>query len=374
MSRSLLAASLVVAVDGLCAVPPALARQPVAAGDVLGLGRALLALDATPLSVTQLTDAIESPTLPPGAEPPAALRTVADFMRRTRRSLLLADLLRADRTQYLETVSFLPIPRQELPNLQDVPIRACDPQRSRPAAASSAETELDDAMAPALVADCAWPDVPMGENALEGAILEVTRDIYSAETGVARVTESGIRGLLEEMRRFMLSPSGVTPAAQQEVLLRTLRVLMTPVLPPFYRVFMGGIVPRHDPSDQRIGRDPEWLAEARRRGHFLGRAQPLLRALGRADGLEAVIHSGGRASRQAVQWIRSKLPAGRGFLEPGRQLGPAPYAPLLTAVVAPFAFGFLVGPSRLNLRADGGLGGLVVQKCKFLQVLADEFA
>eukprot|EP00966_Prymnesium_polylepis_P331837 7387402-Prymnesium_polylepis.2 len=31
------------------------------------------------------------------------------------------------------------------------------------------------------------------------------------------------------------------------------------------------------------------------------------------------------------------------------------------------AFGFLVGPSQVNLRSDGELGGLVVTKCKFLQ-------
>ena len=34
---------------------------------------------------------------------------------------------------------------------------------------------------------------------------------------------------------------------------------------------------------------------------------------------------------------------------------------------APFVFGFLVGPASLNRRSDGSLGGLVVEKCKFLQ-------
>ena len=41
--------------------------------------------------------------------------------------------------------------------------------------------------------------------------------------------------------------------------------------------------------------------------------------------------------------------------------------PLLTSVVAPFVFGFLVGPGRVNRRGDGARGGLVVDKCKFLQ-------
>jgi len=165
----------------------------------------------------------------------------------------------------------------------------------------------------------------------EAALLEVTRNIYAGETGVARVSEKGIRGLIAEMRTYMLSPHGAAPAAQQNALVRTLRTLMTPALPPFYRIFMGGKVPTHAPDDERVGADPKWLADA-------------------------------------VQSLRAKLPdRARPLLEPGRQLGPWFYAPALTAVVAPFAFGFLVGPASLNRRADGSLGGLVVEKCKFLQ-------
>ena len=58
-------------------------------------------------------------------------------------------------------------------------------------------------------------------------------------------------------------------------------------------------------------------------------------------------------------------------LAPGKQpFGETPgifYAPTLTSVVTPVAFGFLVGPSTVNRRKDGQLGGLVVEKCKFLQ-------
>ena len=171
----------------------------------------------------------------------------------------------------------------------------------------------------------------MGENAAEGLLLSVTRDIYAHETGVTRTPQSGIRGLLEEMRSYMLSSRGAAPEAQQEVLLRTLRTLMTPFLPPFYRVFMGGVVPRHDPADARVGADPKWLADA-------------------------------------FASVRERLPErAKPLLTPGRQLGPWFYAPVLTAVVAPYAFGFLVGPASLNRRSDGELGGLVVEKCKFLQ-------
>ena len=170
----------------------------------------------------------------------------------------------------------------------------------------------------------------MGENVLEGALLELTRDIYARQTGVARLKQRGIRGLIEEMRIYTLSPIGNAPQAQQRVLIRTLRTLMTPVLRPIYRIFMAGIVPSHDPTDERIGADPKWLSDA-------------------------------------VQSIRHKLPAGKKYLTPGRQLGPWFYAPVLTSVVAPYVFGFLVGPASLNRRSDGQLGGLVVEKCKFLQ-------
>ena len=51
----------------------------------------------------------------------------------------------------------------------------------------------------------------------------------------------------------------------------------------------------------------------------------------------------------------------------GKQIGPWFYAPWLTTIVTPIFFGFLVGPSRPNRRSDGQRGGLVVEKCKFLQ-------
>ncbi len=81
----------------------------------------------------------------------------------------------------------------------------------------------------------------------------------------------------------------------------TLGVIMTPVFPPFYRIFMSGIVPQ-------LGTEYD-----------------------------------------------------------GKQLGPWFYAPYLTLIVMPTFFGFLVGPSRLNHRANGKWGGLDVEKCKFLQ-------
>ena len=297
------------------------------ARDLLQLSSELLALEASPLTLAQLTDAIDHPSSSarPLDDAGTGVGRVALCLRRQRRSQLLVRLLKADRDAYVETVSFLHIPRAELPNRQDVPLRACDEQPRRTAASPASEPDAD-----GLVPDCVLVDQPMGENLAEGALLEVTRNIYCAETAVARAPQDGIRGLIEEMRTYMLSTQGVAPAAQQRVLIRTLRTLMTPVLPPFYRIFMGGIVPSHDPHDERVGADPKWLADA-------------------------------------FQSLRRRLPVAKEYLEPGKQLGPWFYAPPLTAVVAPFAFGFLVGPATLNRRADGELGGLVVEKCKFLQ-------
>lgn len=50
-----------------------------------------------------------------------------------------------------------------------------------------------------------------------------------------------------------------------------------------------------------------------------------------------------------------------------RTVGPYPWAPALTALVTPTFFKFLVGPSVPNRRKDGSVGGLVVEKCRFLQ-------
>ena len=43
--------------------------------------------------------------------------------------------------------------------------------------------------------------------------------------------------------RLRAPPQGNAAETQQRVLVNTLYKLMTPVLPPFYRIFMGGIVP-----------------------------------------------------------------------------------------------------------------------------------
>mmetsp|Transcript_30628 Transcript_30628/g.45319 ORF Transcript_30628/g.45319 Transcript_30628/m.45319 type:complete len:387 (+) Transcript_30628:50-1210(+) len=258
----------------------------------------------TALSITTTTDTILS------IKDDDLESKVTKVLLEQARSYKLNRLLREDYDTYVTTATFLSnkIPREAFPNIQDIP----HPQSQGD---DNTETKEQDYLGRELVADCTVADVPVGENPIEAAILELTRNIYSEKTGIPRSSQKGIIGLIDEMQAFMLSPKGADPKVQQERLLQTLYTLMTPVLPPFYRLFMGWKVP------STAAGDPEWL-----------------------------VNLGQRLN-----------------LEEGKSYGPAPYAPLLTSIVAPFVFGFLVGPARINLRNDGSYGGLVVNKCKFLQ-------
>ena len=146
-----------------------------------------------------------------------------------------------------------------------------------------------------VVEDCKLEDMKYKDNLLDKLLLKIFRDLVEQNTGGVTSPREGILGLVDQARAFLLKP-GQTPEVQHKMVRDTLGGLMTPYLPPFYRVFMSGKVP----------------------------------------GSEV-------------------------------QLGPWFYAPFLTSVVTPTFFGFLVGPSYPNRRKDGQLGGLVVEKCKFLQ-------
>jgi beta-carotene isomerase len=204
----------------------------------------------------------------------------------------LAKLLKTDYDAYVATASFLSpsrIPRMDLPNIQDVLI-------DKNAIPSD---QISDDGAP-LVADCELDDIRYKESILDKILLSIFRKLVAKNTGGVTSDQEGINGLLEQGRTFMLQ-EGQTPEAQHKMVSDTLGGLMTPVLPPFYRIFMTGIVPK-------LGTDYD-----------------------------------------------------------GKQIGPWFYAPFLTSFVTPTFFGFLVGPSKPNRRKDGELGGLVVEKCKFLQ-------
>ena len=272
-------------------------------------------LPPTPLAIAALQDDIEALAASATATAPAL---ASGWLLRRKRYDLLASLLAADRPAYLETASLLGprIGREELPNLEGVALAA---------EAAAAAPPPPPAAADPLVADCTLPNTTFAENPAEAVLLSVTRNLYAVQTGVPRTAEGGIRGLLGEMRQFYVG--GADAEAQVDAVYKTLLGLMTPVLPPFYRLFMGAAVPSSDAGD------PEWLVDA---------AQKAAEAVPFAD-------------------PKKLAPGARPFG------GPAFYAPYLTSVVAPFVFGFLVGPGKVNRRRDGALGGLVVTKCKFLQ-------
>ena len=211
-----------------------------------------------------------------------------------RRYELLAKMMRADYKAYVATASFLGsrIPRNELPNVQDVPYPDLTPVE-----ASSAGEDPD------LVPDCTMEPMNYEDSILDKLLLKIFRNLVTKNTGGITSEKDGIEGLLEQGRSFLLQPDQ-TSEAQNKMVRDTLGGLMTPVLPPFYRIFMSGIIPKAElvPEDVR-----------------------------------------------------------------GRQIGPWFYAPFLTSFVTPTFFGFLVGPSKPNRRKDGQPGGLLVEKCKFLQ-------
>ena len=206
---------------------------------------------------------------------------------------LLTKLMKKDYSSYVTTATFLSpsrIDRLDLPNVQDVPFNDIVP--------SMASSTSDDA----LVDNCTLDDKKFNDSILDKILLKLFRDLVTQNTNGVTSDKPGIEGLLEQGRNYMLQPNQ-TAEAQHTMVKNTLGGLMTPVLPPFYRIFMSGIIPK----------------------------------LGINENID------------------------------GKQIGPWFYAPWLTTIVTPTFFGFLVGPSRPNRRKDGERGGLVVEKCKFLQ-------
>ena len=204
----------------------------------------------------------------------------------------LTKLMKKDYSAYVTTAEFLSpsrIDRLALPNVQDVPYN-----KIMPSMASNSDSD-------ALVEDCTLEDKKFNDSILDQILLKIFRNLVTKNTNGLTSTKPGIDGLLDQGRTFMLQPNQ-TAEAQHKMVSDTLGGLMTPVLPPFYRIFMAGIVPKL--------------------------------------GVESL---------------------------DGKQFGPWFYAPWLTTMVTPTFFGFLVGPSRPNRRKDGERGGLVVEKCKFLQ-------
>ncbi|KAL7463814.1 hypothetical protein ACHAXS_004173 [Conticribra weissflogii] len=209
---------------------------------------------------------------------------------------LLVKLMQQDYDAYVATAAFLSpsrIDRRDLPNVQDVPfVPSTDDQFMYNSNSNNNNVQYDQYGQP-LVADCALQPLQFDDSPLDKLLLFLFRRLVAQNTGGVQNDIPGIQGLVAQAKTFMLQPYQ-TAEAQHLMVKQTLAGLMTPVLPPVYRIFMSGIVGE-------------------------------------------------------------------------TQYGPLPYAPLLTSLVTPPFFGFLVGPSRPNRRKDGKLGGLVVEKCKFLQ-------
>ena len=267
--------------------------------DSLVLGSELLSLPANALEITKLTDRIEANSIPS-----------RDWLFRLGRSNLLTRMLQRSREEYITTATFLGnrISRNELPNLQDVPLP---------------DTPLPLISVEGLVADCTLPNATFGESPLDMVLLSIFRGLVREQIGWKSETQ-GITGLLEEGQYYMLSPNG-TEENQHNFVKNTLAGLMTPILPPFYRIFMAGIVPSKERGD------PQWLVDI---------------------------------TNKIIEGLPESI---QKHVYPGKQFGPWFYAPFLTSFITPTFLAFLVGPSRWNRRKDGELGGLVIEKCKFLQ-------
>jgi hypothetical protein len=213
----------------------------------------------------------------------------------------LAKLMQKDYDAYVATANFLSpsrISRRELPNLQDIDVPIDD--KNNDMQQKMEVNPVEDTGSIPLVDDCELEDMKYKDNPLDILLLAIFRKLVTKNTGGVTSEKPGIDGLVEQARTFMLQKDQ-TPEVQHKMVKDTLADLMTPVLPPFYRIFMSGIVPK-------VG--TEW---------------------------------------------------------DGKQIGPWFYAPWLTTIITPTFFGFLVGPSYPNRRKDGQRGGLVVEKCKFLQ-------
>ena len=279
------------------------------------------AIDEAAVTVTGtqqqlLTSAVKNLDATPTPKSISYLDQLLSLRRRSHefgRYHLLVKLLRSNYDAYVSTAEFLSpsrISRMDLPNIQDVKYAASNDDDNIKIAGKKDGVDADEEGLP-LVPDCTLQEMTYITSPLDALLLSIFRKFVSEYTQMSMQSDiPGIEGLVVQGRSYMTKdlPEGVTyseHADEQHDMVKTvLGRLMTPVLPPFYRIFMSGIVP---------------------------------------------------ANNNLPESIR------------GKQLGPWFYAPYLTSIVTPIFFGFLVGPSYPNRRKDGQRGGLVVEKCKFLQ-------
>jgi hypothetical protein len=179
------------------------------------------------------------------------------------RYTLFIKLMKVDYNAYVTTAEFLcptRILREELPNIQDVKYSSGSTKAAAAAAdddlgvnviASSSSTSspnaivreagVDNTMMP-LVPDCELKDLSYTDSLLDKLLLYIFRTFVAEYTGLSKHDDiPGIKGLLVQGKEYMTL--GAQPTLQHDMVKSTLGKLMTPILPPFYRIFMSGIVP-----------------------------------------------------------------------------------------------------------------------------------
>eukprot|EP01038_Epipyxis_sp_PR26KG_P015898 gene15898-21559_t len=219
------------------------------------------------------------------------------------------------------------IPREELPNVQTIP----HPEINNKNIPLLSKLENNNNNNELLINDCTLSNKIFSESVLDSLLLSIFRKIVQNQINFIS-PKNGIEGLLEEGQYMKLSDTSENSKNQHIFVKNTLKELFTPFLPPFYRLFMSGMIP----SEQK--NDPKWLIELI---HNIINSIP-----------DVVL------SKQEKEMMIS-APNG-GYQPLG---GPLPYAPLLTSFVTPPFLSFLVGPSRMNRREDGLVGGMIVEKC-----------
>lgn len=159
-------------------------------------------------------------------------------------------MLKKDRNEYLETVRFLGprIPRNDLPNLQDVPYFDYQPLTAPYSIPIPVKEDDDNDVImnsdEILIKDCSLPNTTFSESPLDILLLGIFRNLVQKEV-LYKSELPGIKGLLEEGKFYYISELGAITENQHAFVRRTLGALLTPFLPPFYRIFMAGIIPRY---------------------------------------------------------------------------------------------------------------------------------
>jgi beta-carotene isomerase len=90
-----------------------------------------------------------------------------------------------------------------------------------------------------LIQDCNLANTTYTESPLDIILLGIFRGLVQKEISF-KSEVSGIRGLLEEGKHYYMSEAGAVTENQHAFVRRTLGALLTPFLPPFYRIFMAG--------------------------------------------------------------------------------------------------------------------------------------